>query len=213
MRSVTSLIVVLSAVVWSQAATAAVMTFKDLPPFGLSTGTYVEDGITASAFGDFGFFGTPETAHLDDSGTSLPQTINFAMAGSFDAVSFDILPFATAYCANPASCIGGDPYDNILLEGFRDGFLVAVDRIFMGTQPSTYALGSQFANLDGLSISAVFPDFAAIGGICFDAPCGHFNIDNVRLSPVPLPAALPLLAGALGLLGLFGWRRKKTAAA
>ncbi|MEM1045869.1 MAG: PEP-CTERM sorting domain-containing protein [Pseudomonadota bacterium] len=33
------------------------------------------------------------------------------------------------------------------------------------------------------------------------------------VSPVPLPAALPLLAGGLGLIGLMGWRRKRRAAA
>ena len=32
-------------------------------------------------------------------------------------------------------------------------------------------------------------------------------------APVPLPAAFPLLAGALGVLGLFGWRRKRMATA
>ena len=29
------------------------------------------------------------------------------------------------------------------------------------------------------------------------------------VTPVPIPAALPLFAGALGLFGLFGWRRKR----
>ena len=33
------------------------------------------------------------------------------------------------------------------------------------------------------------------------------------LSPVPLPATLPLFASGLGALGLLGWRRKKKAAA
>jgi hypothetical protein len=32
-------------------------------------------------------------------------------------------------------------------------------------------------------------------------------------SVVPLPAALPLFSGALGVLGLLGWRRRQTAAA
>ncbi len=32
---------------------------------------------------------------------------------------------------------------------------------------------------------------------------------NVIIQPVPVPAALPLLAGGLGLFGLMGWRRKR----
>ncbi len=35
------------------------------------------------------------------------------------------------------------------------------------------------------------------------------GIDGNTVSAVPLPAALPLLASALGGLGLFGWRRRK----
>jgi hypothetical protein len=35
---------------------------------------------------------------------------------------------------------------------------------------------------------------------------------SIALAPTPLPAALPLFAGGLGMLGLFGRRRKRTAA-
>jgi len=39
------------------------------------------------------------------------------------------------------------------------------------------------------------------------------NTTGEGIGPVPLPAAFPLLAGALSLLGLFGWRRKRMAVA
>ena len=35
---------------------------------------------------------------------------------------------------------------------------------------------------------------------------------SVEVSAVPIPAALPLLAGGLGFMGLMGWRRKRKAA-
>ena len=34
---------------------------------------------------------------------------------------------------------------------------------------------------------------------------------NIELTPIPIPAALPLLAGGLGLMGFISWRRKRTA--
>jgi len=38
-------------------------------------------------------------------------------------------------------------------------------------------------------------------------------IDDVKLSAVPLPAALPLYGAGLAAMGLIGWRRKRKAAA
>ena len=40
----------------------------------------------------------------------------------------------------------------------------------------------------------------------------NFKIEGFHVTPVPLPAALPLFAGALGLFGLFGWRRRRATA-
>lgn len=42
---------------------------------------------------------------------------------------------------------------------------------------------------------------------------GAFVFDDLQLMAVPLPAALPLFAGGLGLIGLLGWRRKRKAVA
>ena len=36
--------------------------------------------------------------------------------------------------------------------------------------------------------------------------------DDVQISQTPLPAALPLFAGGLGVMGLLGWRKKRKAA-
>ena len=41
----------------------------------------------------------------------------------------------------------------------------------------------------------------------------NFTIAGLTVSQVPLPAALPLFMGALSLLGLLGWRRKRVATA
>ena len=44
---------------------------------------------------------------------------------------------------------------------------------------------------------------------------GIFEADNFSLdvTPTPIPAALPLFATGLGVMGLFGWRRKRKIAA
>ncbi|MEM9633302.1 MAG: hypothetical protein AAGA50_18370 [Pseudomonadota bacterium] len=46
-----------------------------------------------------------------------------------------------------------------------------------------------------------------------DSSGAHYSHALVRtaVSPVPVPLALPLLAGGLGFLGFMGWRRKRSA--
>lgn len=60
--------------------------------------------------------------------------------------------------------------------------------------------------------------FNAAGGLLFTEELDGRNAgaagvtSQLRVSEVPLPAALPLMVGGLGLLGFFGWRRKRLAA-
>jgi hypothetical protein len=57
------------------------------------------------------------------------------------------------------------------------------------------------------------PTDIACGVGCFviytDTPSDLHAITSLTVSQTPLPAALPLFAGGLGGLGLFGWRRKR----
>ena len=212
MRVIANFLTVVFLILLVAPANAAVMTFKDIQFVGPSNGDYQEAGITASSSGWLGFFGTPGTATLDDSGTSNAQFISFTTGGRFSAFQFDILPLSTAFCAVGGSGLCDDPYDNVSVRGFLNGALVAEDTFFAGENPSTYLFGADYANLDQLVIGALLPS-AALGGFCIGAPCGHFDIDNVALSPVPLPAALPLFSAALGFLGYLGWRRRRTGSA
>lgn len=193
-------------------ASAAVMTFKDLPFLNPFLTEYRENGITMTGDGDLGHFGLSGTAHLDDSGTSFAQFLTFTTGRRFNAVQFDIFPLGTDFCADGGSGACNDPYDNVSVQGFRGGAVVAEDIFFGGENLNTYVFGADYSNLDQLVIGALLPN-AALGGFCIDAPCGHFSIDNVELSAVPLPAALPLFSAALGLLGFLGWRRRRTGGA
>jgi hypothetical protein len=50
----------------------------------------------------------------------------------------------------------------------------------------------------------------------YDAKNGaspYLALDDVSVTTTPLPAALPLFATGLGVLGLLGWRGKRKAAA
>jgi hypothetical protein len=76
---------------------------------------------------------------------------------------------------------------------------------------------AQFIGLGTLALTADLSlpgpkDFVTIGGFC---PFGCDNSTPQLLitydytpAATPLPAALPLFAGGLGVISLFGWRRK-----
>jgi hypothetical protein len=95
-----------------------------------------------------------------------------------------------------------------------------------------FNLNSAFFNLNGMSVSAFlsFSETALGGGSTdghtlddidvivaelgssFDAGnVSEFATDHLEAPPSEtlVPAALPLFAGGLGALGMFGWRRKR----
>ena len=114
-----------------------------------------------------------------------------------------------AGCTFPTSCIsvGGSSLQataTTLSFEFETTTFAAlqVTSFFLGPyfdlEDSAYAAGGQVVVSGG------------IGGTTTDEPAP--SSDVIGVAATPLPAALPLFAGGLGALGLFGWRRKKKSA-
>ncbi|MEM9630349.1 MAG: VPLPA-CTERM sorting domain-containing protein [Pseudomonadota bacterium] len=75
-----------------------------------------------------------------------------------------------------------------------------------------------FQDVENIVFTADFlsPASLSVGnsfGIGAIGALDNFRINALTVTAVPVPAALPLLAGGIGFLGFAGWRRKRSAAA
>lgn len=196
----------------TSAAGAATMTFTGVGDDPDQT-VWVENRIEADANGrQIGDFARPDAAHMDDSGSSYARFIEFSMYRPFHAKSFDIFPVGWDVIYEKDGELVRYDFDNVEITGYRNGEVVTQDRFNMLNVGSTYTFGSAFRSLDLLRIGFTplfeLPRDILVGSQC--SPCTHFDIDNVTLAPVPLPATLGLLgfgAAALGSLRLTRRRR------
>jgi hypothetical protein len=187
------------------------MSFDALPVLQVDEPqVYAEDGIRATARnGALGSFSTRGSFHMDDSGSAYPSSVVFALETGrrFDPLGLELLPIgnflvpnlevlASEVCDWPFCT----PYDNLLLEGFRDGEPVASQALYMGTENRRLDFAPAFSALDELRVTARRPEPLGLPGVCPDAPCAHFDLDDLELAPVPLPAAAWFLLTALAAL-------------
>ena len=217
---------------------ANLVTFPSgsLPFFG-EEGSFTEDGINVTAQNDIPNTGAPSPEVYRWSRT-------FAMQSRFNPVSFDInhninlllyvlykpeddtYVFLSAFDysdVNP-DYIDADPlpYDNLLVQGYRNNALVAEDTFYSDDLSTYFFDPKRFNDLDFLSITRLAPDYSVLDAsvlldypgyfvedrFCQDQPCSVFSIDNVALTPVPLPASLPLFIIGLSALSCFVRRDK-----
>ena len=196
-------LVIVFAVVWSSAASAVTISFAGIPYFDPSSQTYDEAGFRVEALGDGDFGGFDgEHLHVDSVGGGGPYADTFRLTSLtsqfFTLFAMDIL----AYDYDVDSGIS-----KMAFSGFRGGAVVSTAVNYVGTVSQSLFFGDNFASIDALLIEAdcVLP--ADYCGLPSDV---HFNIDNIVVAPVPLPAALPLLAAGLFGLGFIGRRKRKT---
>lgn len=190
--------------------TAATMTFDNLPDEGAMLSTYSENGITATALdGVLANLSGPGSLHVDDAGTAMASALRFMTGGLFDAQSFTLTSFGYTFQGKRARLT-----DNIFVSGFLGGALVGSASYILSDDigdVQQILLGAAFAGIDRLEIALHYP---TIRGVC-DAPCGHFDLEEVTLAgvapaPVPLPATGGILAFVLGGVGLLSLRRRGT---
>jgi hypothetical protein len=122
---------------------------------------------------------------------------------------------------------GSDTFDGWVLtfELNFPVFAVGFDVTDATEQPGTLSLSTNagdlfqitsccLANANELFFGLMNPDtaftsFSLINTSRFDG----MGVDRIHLAPIPLPAALPLFATGLGILGFLGWRRRRKAQA
>lgn len=174
----------------------------DFPPE-----TYVEDGVTIG--------GSPAgndadgIVHMDDAGTLWSNFISASTGGLFSALAVTIYGLPQYSYIDDGTDIINIPHRNVWFRGFVDGAQVAELGYSSGLSgfDAQVRLGADFSSLDYFTVTAE-TEYVE-GMVCADAPCGHFDLDNLIvgaagevLPPVPLPAAGWLLLGAIGALGV-----------
>lgn len=199
---------------------ATTLTFDDIPGWhdGPAPIAWREGGATVSADPNSDgvvWYMRPGAVHLDDSGTSLTSGVTLTTGGHFRALGMSVVGYDLAsYVVTPDEWdMRPVPYDNIAVEGFRNGLSVAYARFSTGLTGGafSFSFGAEFRGLDMLRIAAIGPWDQSFDGLpieCGDAPCGHVDLDSVTIAPVPLPGGFVLALGGMGVLAGLRLRRR-----
>ncbi|MBG6177169.1 hypothetical protein IWQ55_004779 [Labrenzia sp. EL_208] len=157
------------------------------PNSGLSGSVTIDPSMIGAAFFDPVDFINGDAGHT--------ATINVATASLIDFQIQDMGQLGDAFALQ------------------LDGFTLAPTSGNTGANTRGPGATSHFNGIwNNIFLSAGSHTFGIFhtAGCCNVATLNSFEFSAARV--VPLPAALPFLAGGIGFLGLMGWRRKRTAA-
>lgn len=144
-----------------------------------------QDGTGSNALNDFSFF-----IDVDNDSSAVTNFVTYNPLSGLNT---------GAYLGTNANGNGGTPFT-------PSGALGAVDL-------STFNVAQNSVNMLFVLIPATGVGTWDIRLRALDANNKLAGSTQITVNAVPIPAALPLLASALGLMGFFGWRRKRQAAA
>lgn len=205
-RTALALIAVGAAGVVAAPASAAVLTFDDVPSFCLPC-DYVTEGYRITEEG--GDMGDAGSLHIDITGGPFAASYGIARedGGAFDATQLSVENFTYIYPGFDLNLTD----DEIAITGYSGDTIVAEQDGSLLGDDGTLAL-TGFTGIDRLTIGGVLTDDITAyfdGQEYLEYIDTHFGIDDLVVAAVPSmpegPAAVPAppaVAGALGALAL-----------
>ena len=184
-------------------AQATIIDFTAASPFGNISGTpnasATIEGIQVDVTATGGNLNSTEGF---DNAAAQAAVQSFGLEGTFDGFGI----------TNDEITVGNESLNVSFAPSVEIVSVFLID-LFSGETAVLSGSGS-FAgsNTDGGFLQVILN--ATVATIDFSATGrgSDFAVAGFEVTPVPLPAALPLFAGGLGLLGLLGWRRKRATA-
>lgn len=211
--------IILSVAVWLWCASAYAMTvdFSGVSNAGALATSYSENGVSAQTTnGILAYHANPSKVHLHAGAGDFASSITFSMSGRFDAIQFDANGL-NKHCYNLSCGINGsEAYNNIQVIGKRGTDIVGMTSFYSEIFETTHIFGSDFTNLDSLTIKMLLPSNyqSSTCGFFTLEICSAIDMDNLELRRVdvaqtPLPAGLPLYAAGIAIIGYVVRRRRK----
>lgn len=205
------------ALVLTSGTASAITVFSDRTLFEAAVGP-----LTTETFDNT--IGTAPTIMFDGGITStkssdgIPPTLNRVEFGVFSGfVARDDFRNISFTFPDPIFAFGADFKDveSLFVSGLFDNSnetlsisdTIAGSAGFFGLSSSNAFTQILFTTNAGV---VLFPGGSPLGGDSFDVD--NLSVStSAAVSPVPLPAALPLLAAGIGAMGFMGWRKRRKA--
>lgn len=171
---------------------AATLDFTEVGATGIVPQTVINlSNATITSFGDDTFIGAPgQFGEANNLGIVCGSPVG--SNNCEEGMQIDFLADVSNLMFSSFAAVAGD---NVLVEAFLNGGL-------LGSAIVTTDTMIDFSGF-GLIDSLVFTDSSTSAGIGF----GDFKFDETG-GVIPLPATLPLMLGALALMGFAGSRRR-----